>query len=456
MTESEYNPSIPDALPPGFRFDELEIQDVIQTSHTDILYDALDRELERSVIIREYMPRALTLRGEDMRLVLRSKQDSAAFAAGLNAFIQQARQLARFTHPNLMLVLRFWQHNDTAYILTPRYDGVTLAELHQQQPEAINEAWILQRLPMLCSALATLHHAGELHRNISLKSIQIEESGQPLLLDVAVPHTPSGDLSETSKLLLHPGFTPLEQYADASESLLGPWTDIYALGAVLYTLITGSPPPASVARSIQESCTSLTDNPPPGYSPALLQAVDRALALKPEDRPQSIAEFAALAEIAVGDTGQLPAVKKTGTMLVPVEETPAVTPSLWQRVKTPSQIAAGVLVGVIAGALIFGTSHSETETAAAASPAQSPPTPEANVTSAPAKGPIARIYIRMSDADRLQVNGKPQEIAPAASGFAYLQLPAGKYEFTLQNGSHRRSESLTVVTPGTWLINPQG
>jgi len=456
MTESEYNPSIPDALPPGFRFDELEIQDVIQTSHTDILYDALDRELERSVIIREYMPRALTLRGEDMRLILRSKQDSAAFAAGLNAFIQQARQLARFTHPNLMLVLRFWQHNDTAYILTPRYDGVTLAELHQQQPEAINEAWILQRLPMLCSALATLHHAGELHRNISLKSIQIEESGQPLLLDVAVPHTPSGDLSETSKLLLHPGFTPLEQYADASESLLGPWTDIYALGAVLYTLITGSPPPASVARSIQESCTSLTDNPPPGYSPALLQAVDRALALKPEDRPQSIAEFAALAGIAVGDTGQLPAVKKTGTMLVPVAETPAVAPSLWQRVKTPSQIAAGVLVGVIAGALIFGTSHSETETAAAASSAQSTPAPAANVTSAPAKGPIARIYIRMSDADRLQVNGKPQEIAPAASGFAYLQLPAGKYEFTLQNGSHRRSESLTVVTPGTWLINPQG
>ncbi|WP_312412215.1 protein kinase domain-containing protein [Pseudescherichia sp.] len=456
MTESEYNPSIPDALPPGFRFDELEIQDVIQTSHTDILYDALDRELERSVIIREYMPRALTLRGEDMRLVLRSKQDSAAFAAGLNAFIQQARQLARFTHPNLMLVLRFWQHNDTAYILTPRYDGVTLAELHQQQPEAINEAWILQRLPMLCSALATLHHAGELHRNISLKSIQIEESGQPLLLDVAIPPAPAGDLSETSKLLLHPGFTPLEQYADASESLLGPWTDIYALGAVLYTLITGSPPPASVARSIQESCTPLTENPPPGYSPALLQAVDRALALKPEDRPQSIAEFAALAEIAVGDTGQLPAVKKTGTMLVPVEETPAVTPSLWQRVKTPSQIAAGVLVGVIAGALIFGASHSETETAAAASPAQSTPAPAANVTSAPAKGPIARIYIRMSDADRLQVNGKPQEIAPAASGFAYLQLPAGKYEFILQNGSHRRSESLTVVTPGTWLINPQG
>jgi len=451
MTESEYNPSIPDALPPGFRFDELEIQDVIQTSHTDILYHALDHDLERPVIIREYMPRALTLRGEDMRLVLRSKQDSAAFAAGLNAFVQQARQLARFTHPNLMLVLRFWQHNDTAYILTPRYDGVTLAELHQQQPEVINEAWLLQRLPMLCSALATLHHAGELHRNISLKSIQIEESGQPLLLDVAVSHAPAGDPSETSKLLLHPGFTPLEQYADASEDLLGPWTDIYALGAVLYTLITGSPPPASVARSIQDSCTPLAEDPPSGYSPALLQAVDRALALKPEDRPQSIAEFAALAGITVGDTGPLPTVKKTGTMLVPVEASPAAA-SWWLRVKTPAQIAAGVLVGVVAGALIFGAPHSDTETAAAATPDQ----PATAVASTSASGPIARIYIRMSDADRLQVNGKPQEIAPAASGFAYLQLPAGKYEFTLQNGSHNRSESLTVATPGTWLINPQG
>ena len=450
MTESEYNPSIPDALPPGFRFDELEIQDVIQTSHTAILYHALDRELERPVIIREYMPRALCLRGEDMRLVLRSKQDSAAFAAGLNTFVQQARQLARFTHPNLMLVLRFWQHNDTAYILTPRYDGITLAELHPQQPDAINEAWILQRLPMLCSALATLHHAGELHRNISLKSIQIEESGQPLLLDVGVSPATAGATGETSKLLLHPGFTPLEQYAEAGEELLGPWTDIYALGAVLYTLITGSPPPASVARSIQDSCAPLAENPPPGYSPALLQAVDRALALKPEDRPQSIAEFAALAGITVGDTGQLPAVKKTGTMLVPVEETPAVAPSLWQRFRTPAQIAAGVLVGIIAGALIFGAPHSDTQAAA------TPDQPAATGTSTPASGPIARVYIRMRDADRLQVNGKPQEIAPAASGFAYLQLPAGKYEFTLQNGSQRRSETLTVATPGTWLINPQG
>jgi len=456
MTDSENNPSTPDALPPGFRFDELEIQDVIQTSHTHILYHALDRELARPVIVREYMPRALSLRGEEMRLVLRSKQDSAAFAAGLNAFVQQARQLARFTHPNLMLVLRFWQQNDTAYILTPRYDGITLAELHQQQPDVINEAWILQRLPMLCSALATLHHAGELHRNISLKSIQIEESGQPLLLDVAAAPATTGELSDTSKRLLNPGFTPLEQYADASENLLGPWTDIYALGAVLYTLITGSPPPASVARSIQESCAPLAENPPPGYSPALLQAVDRALALKPEDRPQSIAEFAALAGITIGDTGQLPAVKKTGTMLVPVEETPASAASLWQRVKTPVQIAAGVLVGIIAGALIFGSTPGDTETAAAASSAQSVAAPEAKVASAPASGPIARIYIRMSDADRLQVNGKPQEIAPAPSGFAYLQLPAGKYEFTLQNGSQRRSETLTVVTPGTWLINPQG
>jgi len=211
MTDSDYNPSTPDALPPGFRFDELEIQDVIQTSHTDILYHALDRELERPVFIREYMPRALTLRGEDMRLVLRSKQDSAAFAAGLNAFVQQARQLARFTHPNLMLVLRFWQHNDTAYILTPRYDGITLAELHQQQPEVINEAWILQRLPMLCSALATLHHANELHRNISLKSIQIEESGQPRRASLARPASCCFTLA---LLLLSSTLTPARTLSD--------------------------------------------------------------------------------------------------------------------------------------------------------------------------------------------------------------------------------------------------
>lgn len=456
MTDNDYTPAIADALPPGYRFDEFEIQDVIHTTPGGIVYRAWDHQLERAVTIREYMPRALTVRGEDKQLILRSKQDQTAFSAGLNVFIQEARHLARFNHPNLVQVLRFWLQNETAYSVTLFYSGITLAELHQQQPETIDDAWIRAVLPMLCSALAALHQGGFIHRDLSLRSIQIQDNGIPLLLNFGVTRQHSDEHSDISKTLLHPGFAPLEQYTDDLENQIGPWTDIYALGAVLYTLVTGTCPPASVTRSILDNCVTLSETQPAGYSPSLLLAIDRALALKPEDRPQSIEAFAALADIPL-DGAMTAGAKSTGTMLVPVDEAAdtAVLP-WWSRVKTPAQIAAGVLVGVIAGALLFGTRQPAAPTASA--PAVTPDkTPAAApVTPAPAGGPIARVYVKMNDADRLLVNGKPQKAVTATSGYAFLQLPAGKYEITLESGTQTHTQSLLVADPGTWLLNPQG
>nr|WP_318381387.1 serine/threonine-protein kinase [uncultured Enterobacter sp.] len=455
MTDNDYTPAIADALPPGYRFDEFEIQDVIQTTPGGIVYRAWDHLLERAVAIREYMPRALTVRDDDMQLTLRSKQDQAAFSAGLNVFIQEARQLAHFNHPNLVQVLRFWRQNETAYTVTLFYSGITLAELQQQQPEVIDEAWIRRMLPMVCGALAALHADGLVHRDLSLKSIQIQDNGIPLLLNFGVTRQQGDEASDISKTLLHPGFAPLEQYTDDLQNQIGPWTDIYALGAVLYTLITGTCPPASVTRSILDNCITLSEKGPSGYSPALLLAIDKALALKPEARPQSIAEFAALAEIPLGEVGELSGAKKPGTMLVPVEE-PAASraTALWPRLKIPLSLAAGLVVGVIVGAFLFGATPSTApgSTASTASPVVTG-TP---VVTAPAGGPVARVYIKMNDADQLLVNGKPQKAVAASSGYGFLQLPAGKYDITLQSGSQTHTQSLTVGAPGTWLLNPQG
>jgi len=461
MTDNDYTPRIPDALPPGYRFDEFEIQEVIDSTNAGIIYRAWDHQLERPVAIREFMPRALTVRSDNMRLVLRSKQDSAAFNAGLNSFIQEARQLAHFNHPNLLQVLRFWTLNETAYTATLFYSGISLAELHQQQPEIIDEAWIRRMLPMLCGALAALHEGDYIHRDLSLKSIQIQDNGIPLLLNFAASRRNVNGLSDESKTLLHPGFAPLEQYTEDLENQLGPWTDIYALGAVIYTLITGTSPQASVARSIQDTCAPLTETQPKGYSQSLLLAVDRALALKPEDRPQSIAEFAALAEIPLGDIGELSGAKKPGTMLVAVEEEETGTGvlPLWKRYKSPLQIAAGVLVGIIVGAAIFGRAP-QTPSGDPA-PASESLTARSKVDSAtapaatPASSPTARVYIRIEDGEQMEVNGKPQKNVPVTNGYGVLQLPAGKYTVTLLNQGRSRSVTLSVDKPGTWLLNPQ-
>lgn len=461
MTDKDYNTETPDALPPGFRFDEFEIQQVTESTNTNVVYKAWDHQLERQVTIREFMPRALTVRSDNMQLVLRSKQDSQAFNVGMNRFVQSARQLAQFNHPNLLQILSFWTQNETAYAATRYSNGVTLAELHQHQPELINETWIRRMLPMLCGALATLHDEGFIHRDLSLRSIQIQDNCAPLLLNAGAPRPTRSENGDEIKTPLNPGFAPLEQYADDLEGQLGAWTDIYALGAILYTLITGTCPPASVTRTIQDPCVKLAKNRPEGYSHSLLQAVDHALALKPEDRPQSIAEFAALAEIPLSGINGLPPLKQPGTMLVAVEDA-EITPlsPFKKRYKLPLQIASSLLVGVAIGGFIFSSHSPSVSTAETAKTEKSAVEKEAaseTKSALPvADGAMARIYVRMNDGEELEVNGKTEKVAPAANGYGLLQLPAGKYEITLRDKNQARSMTLSVEKAGTWLVNPQG
>jgi serine/threonine protein kinase len=119
---------------------------------------------------------------------------------------------------------------------------------------------------MLFGAIKTIHDEGYLHRDISLDNIQIQDNGLPVLLDFGSARRTIGNLSDETETMLRPGFAPIEQYTDDNESEQGPWTDIYALGAVLRTLIVGSPPPVSVVRSIQDTCKPLVEIMPQGYS----------------------------------------------------------------------------------------------------------------------------------------------------------------------------------------------
>ncbi|MDU6923838.1 serine/threonine-protein kinase [Franconibacter helveticus] len=478
MTDNDNNRTVPNALPVGYRFNEFEIKEVIGGGGFGIVYRAWDHQLERTIAIKEFMPGSLAVRGEDMTLVLRSERFSKAFSAGLNSFIQEARLLARFNHPNLLHVLRFWVQNDTAYMGTLFYSGTTLSNLREQKPELIDEAWIRRVLPMLFGAIKTIHDEGYLHRDISLDNIQIQDNGLPVLLDFGSARRTIGNLSDETETMLRPGYAPIEQYTDDNESEQGPWTDIYALGAVLHTLIVGAPPPVSVVRSIQDTYKPLAALQPAGYSLSLLQAVDRALALRMEDRPQSIDEFAALIEMPVAGINDVLSVKKPGTMLVPVEEE-AQAPAAgldWKRYKVPAIGAAGILVGVIAGAMLFSGASDEAseqtaETNAAQTrpvdePAQTPATAPAATetaqapaaateqTPAAAQEPVVLVYVRMRDGETLEVNGEPKSLRPAANGYASFKLAAGRYDVLLQGNGETRRQTLDITKPGTWLVNP--
>ncbi|HCM9279473.1 protein kinase [Enterobacter hormaechei] len=477
MTDNDNNRTVPNALPVGYRFNEFEIKEVIGGGGFGIVYRAWDHQLERTIAIKEFMPSSLAVRGEDMTLVLRSERFGKAFSAGLNSFIQEARLLARFNHPNLLHVLRFWVQNDTAYMGTLFYSGTTLSRLREEKPELINEAWIRRMLPMFFGAIKTIHDEGYLHRDISLDNIQIQDNGLPVLLDFGSARRTIGNLSDETETMLRPGFAPIEQYTDDNESEQGPWTDIYALGAVLRTLIVGSPPPVSVVRSIQDTCKPLVELMPQGYSIPLLQAIDKALALHMEDRPQSIEEFAALIEMPVAGIDEVLTAKKTGTMLVPVEEETSASALDWRRYKLPGLVAAGVLVGVVAGAMLFGGGSQETPEQTAQTPAVSPPaetsaqaetrpatadvsepvaSPATAQQSAPPvdASPVALVYIRMLDGETLKVNGESKALRPGNNGYASLKLPVGETRIELEGNGRTRTQTLDIAKPGTWLVNP--
>ncbi|QHM73911.1 serine/threonine protein kinase [Mixta intestinalis] len=478
MSEHDNNRTVPNALPPGYRFNEFEIKDVIGGGGFGIVYRAWDHQLERTIAIKEFMPASLAVRGADLNLVLRSERFSKTFHAGLNSFIQEARLLARFNHPNLLHVLRFWVQNDTAYMGTVFYSGTTLSRLAAARPDLINEAWIRRLLPPLFGAINTIHREGYLHRDISLDNIQLQDNWVPVLLDFGSARQTIGNLSDESETMLRPGFAPIEQYSDNNESEQGPWTDIYALGAVLHTLIVGSPPPVSVVRSIEDNYRPLSELRPAGFSLPLLHAIDKALALNPVDRPQSIDAFAALMELSAAELNDIlnAESEKPGTMLVAVEpeESATTVTALLKRYMWPGLAAAGVVLGIIVGVLLgsgsdappvattSGPPITDQTLATVVPPVQAaeinvtPPKPPAPQRTAPAPEPVAQIYIKLQHGEDVALNGSPQVLEPAPNGFASLQLPPGEYDFAISNNGQIRQQKIRIERKGVWLINPQG
>ncbi|WP_058912955.1 serine/threonine protein kinase [Entomohabitans teleogrylli] len=470
-------------LPPGYRFSEFEIRDVIGEGGFGIVYRATDHQLERTIAIKEYMPDQLALRRADHSLALRGERLKGAFDAGLSSFIQEARLLARFSHPGLVQVLRFWEQNGTAYMGTQYYSGTTLKKRHQQQPGKINETWIRRILPPLFSAIETLHHQGYLHCDISLDNIQIQDNQMPVLLDFGSARKAIGNVSDTTEMMLKPGFAPFELYTDSDEGDRGAWTDIYSLGAVLHTLVAGAPPPVSVVRSIEDNYQPLMTLRPPGYSAELLYAIDQSLALKPQHRPQSLRELADLLRLPIAGTPDTAPSAAAPTAPAPATSPSPAAPREVSR-RWPLIAGAGAALALIAAVALWlmrpgdpvpslpdpqiaGASPTippgdapvnAAQVAPAAPPTapivESPPTPQAQAQAQaqPDNAPIAVVYFAYSPGQQVTLNGLRHDVSSDHSGTAKLRLAAGDHllEVTDNGGSYRHT--LSITTPGTYLL----
>jgi len=285
---------LPNSLPIGTRIAEFEIREVIGEGGFGIVYLAFDHSLQRTVAVKEYMPSALAARATDNTVTVRSKRHAEAFGAGLRSFINEARLLAQFDHPALVKVYRFWESHGTAYMAMRYYEGRTFKSVIRDNPELVTEAWLKRLLQPVLGALEALYAAKILHRDVSPENIMIQPDGQPVLLDFGAARQIVQDMAQSLTVILKPGFAPVEQYADDESMRQGPWTDIYSLSAVMYAAITGKAPPAAVARMLNDPIEPLAISGREGYSNQFLEAIDRGMAVRPEIRPQSIAEFSEL------------------------------------------------------------------------------------------------------------------------------------------------------------------
>ncbi len=277
--------SAPNALAAGHALQEYRIERVLGVGGFGLTYLATDANLNLKVAIKEYLPDDIAARGADNSITPRSPDTADTFDWGKRRFLDESRTVASFRHPNIVRVMRFFEANGTAYMVMEFVEGAALPDwMKAHRPLA--QAQVAALIEPLLDGLAVVHKAGFLHRDIKPGNIYVRDDGSPVLLDFGSARQRTGDLTT----IVSPGFAPFEQYHETGNQ--GPWSDIYALGGVLYWMITGRKPHDAAARVRTDTMPSALQIADRGlFRPEFLAAIDWALAPHEEQRPQSVAEW---------------------------------------------------------------------------------------------------------------------------------------------------------------------
>ena len=280
-------------LPPGARVSHYELREVLGGGGFGITYRAWDSRLHRDVAIKEFLPKDLALREPGITAVLVRSGQGEDNQFALDRFLEEARTLAQFRHPNIVRVTDYFEANNTAYLVMDYERGRSLSQWLAEHPGPVPEATLRQWLAPLLHGLCKVHQSGYLHRDIKPGNIYLRDGGEPLLIDFGSARQAVGRHSRSVAGVISAGYAPVEQYgSDASKQ--NARTDLYALGATLYRCISGADP---VDAPTRQSALN-NDDPDPltpaaeigeGYSAPLLGLIDELLRLRSKDRPQSAA-----------------------------------------------------------------------------------------------------------------------------------------------------------------------
>ena len=271
-------------LPDGTQLQGYRIQRVLAIGGFSFVYLAED-DKGSAVAIKEYLPATMPLRVNGARRFQVPPDAAQLFHAGMNCFIEEAGAIARLQHPNVVRVLDFFRENDTVYLVMRYEEGRSLREHIKSHRGPLEELWVRNTFAQLLDGLREVHARKLLHLDIKPANVYLRTDGSPVLIDFgAARQVLSADGLKLPSAFT-PGFAPPEMHLD--RSLLGPWSDVYSVGATMYACFAGVAPPPADTRLVEDVLLPASRALAGKYAPELLDAVDWCLELDHLRRPQS-------------------------------------------------------------------------------------------------------------------------------------------------------------------------
>ncbi|MDE2583839.1 MAG: serine/threonine protein kinase [Betaproteobacteria bacterium] len=272
-------------LPPGYQLEEYRIEKQLSVGGFSIVYLAHDAR-GKPVAIKEYLPASLALRGDGATRPVITAEHQAAFRYGMKCFFEEGRALAKLSHPNVIRVLNFFRANDTVYMVMEYERGRTLQEFIHKHKGHIQENFIRGVFTRMLNGLREVHLHKLLHLDLKPSNIYLRADNTPVLIDFGAARQTLHSDTPMLKPMYTPGFASPEHYVKREN--LGPWSDIYSVGASMYSCLAGSSPQAADARMENDRLVPASTRWEGQYSEQLLETIDWCLCLNHLYRPQSV------------------------------------------------------------------------------------------------------------------------------------------------------------------------
>ena len=292
------------ALPKGYRLPEYQIEKPISEGGFSVVYLATHLPTRSRVVIKEFFPIKYAKRIDTGRVETVTEEASRSFGMGIKRFFNEGSALAKINHDNVVHVTHIFRANNTVYMVMDFEVGRDMRWYIKRKNGGLSEKFLRTVFPEVLSGMLELHKNHILHLDIKPANILLRSGGHPLLIDFgAVKHMKGAANLEVKGHTLTQGFAPIEQHNHGN---IGPWSDIYAIGATMYSCITGKPPPSAPERVKKDKLESVIRSfEKKKYSSSLLEAINVAMKMDMTERPQTIEEFMALLDVKPGSSSKI-------------------------------------------------------------------------------------------------------------------------------------------------------